>query len=187
MFGDMGRLWTGYDYSVPNQFQGRFSQLKVIGDKQGGGSTRRLRDDLGLIERLRRVVGVPIRVLHVTRNPFDNIARMTVKSQFDLRNTIERYSGLCEGVSAIRGRLSREELLDIRYEDFLEAPSASLAAICRFLGVNAGREYLEDCASIVEPPAKKARDLIDWTEEDRERVSAIIARHTVLEGYSFDS
>ena len=95
MFGNMGRLWTGYDYSVPNQFQGRFTRLKVIGDKQGGGSTRRLREDLGLIERLRRVVGVPIRVLHVTRNPFDNISRMTVNSRFDLQNTIQRYSGLC--------------------------------------------------------------------------------------------
>ncbi len=187
MFGNMGRLWTGYDYSVPNQFQGRFTRLRVIGDKQGGGSTRRLRDDLGLIERLRRVVGVPIRVLHVTRNPFDNIARMTVKSRFDLRNTIERYSGLCDGVSAVRAVLSEDELLDVRYEDFLGDASASLASICKFLGVFAEPDYLRDCASIVEPTAKRARDLVEWTQQDREMVSKIIARHAVLAGYTFDS
>jgi hypothetical protein len=187
MFGDMGRLWTGYDYSVPHQFQGRFTRLKVIGDKQGGGSTRRLRDNLGLIERVRRVVRVPIRVLHVTRNPFDNIARMTVKSRFDLQNTIERYSGLCDGVSAIRASLSKDELLDIRYEDFVASASDSLRSICSFLGVDAGADYLKDCASIVEPTANKARNLVEWTEDDREMVSAIIARHAVLAGYTFES
>lgn len=187
MFGDMGRLWTGYDYSVPNQFQGRFSQLKVVGDKQGGGSTRRLREDLGLIERVRRVFGVPIRVLHVTRNPFDNIARMTVNSRFELRNTIVRYSALCDGVSAIRAHLSVDELLDVRYEDFSASAGTSLASICHFIGVDAGPDYLNDCAAIVEPPTKKARDLVDWTDEDREMVSEIIARHPVLAGYSFDS
>ncbi len=187
MFGDMGRLWTGYDYSVPNQFQGRFTRLRVIGDKQGGGSTRRLRDDLGLIERLRHVVRVPIRVLHVTRNPFDNIARMTSKSRFELRNTIERYAGLCDGVSAIRDRLSPDELIDIRYEDFVSSVPSSLASICNFLGVDAEPGYLQDCASIVESTASKARGIVEWTDEDREMVAEIIARHPVLAGYTFDS
>ena len=70
-------------------------------------------------------------------------------------------------MSKIRGCLSEEELLDVRYEDFSASAPASLASICRFLGVDADPDYLQDCASIVEPTSNKARDLIDWTDEDR--------------------
>ena len=34
VFASMGRKWMGYDYVVPNQFQGRWSRLRVIGDKR---------------------------------------------------------------------------------------------------------------------------------------------------------
>lgn len=35
-----GRVWAGYSYEVPNQWQGRWRNLRVIGDKQGSGVTR---------------------------------------------------------------------------------------------------------------------------------------------------
>src|SRR5213594_4458109 len=37
-----GRKSNVYSYAVPNQWQGRFEKLRVIGDKKGGGSTQRL-------------------------------------------------------------------------------------------------------------------------------------------------
>ena len=35
-FARRGRNWTGYDYAVSGQWQGRFEKLLVIGDKKGG-------------------------------------------------------------------------------------------------------------------------------------------------------
>ena len=38
-----GREYTGYDYSIKGQFQGKVKTLKVIGDKKGNGTIRLIR------------------------------------------------------------------------------------------------------------------------------------------------
>src|SRR4051794_14548092 len=75
-FTDGGRQWMGYEYTVPNQWQGRYERLRVIGDKKGGDSTERLARRPELLDGLRRTVEVPLRAVHVIRNPFDNITTM---------------------------------------------------------------------------------------------------------------
>ena len=188
VFASEGRLWMGYEYSVPNQSQGSFSRLHVIGDKKGAGTTRWLREYPWLLERLRKVVRVPIRVIHVTRNPFDNIARMNLRKQDNAPAlTIERYARTYEGVASIREHLAADEILDIRYEDFLDEPAESLSSMCRFLGVVASPDYLNGCVSIVHPPSERARDLVEWSVAERDRVSRLIAQHGSLKSYSFDS
>ena len=187
MFESMGRRWTDYDYTVPNQFQGSFKRLRVIGDKKGNASAARLVEDPALLDRIRRVVRVPLRILHVTRNPFDNIARMTMRSGFSLPSTIDRYERRCESISMVRDHLAPDEVLEIRYEDVVSSPSESLVSLCGFLGVVADPGYLADCASILRPPARRARDLFEWTSKDCSRVLRIIERHPVLGAYSFSS
>jgi hypothetical protein len=186
-FESMGRQWTGYDYSVPNQFQGSFERLRVIGDKQGGLSVRRLREDPELLERIRRIVRVPVRVLHITRNPFDIIARRKLSNSSSLSTNIDQFSRLCDSNKLVQDRLAPDEFFEMRYEDVVASPSVSLTSLCGFLGVAADPGYLADCASILRPPTQRARDLIEWTDEDRSRVSEIIERHQVLDAYSFSS
>ena len=41
-FGSIERRWHGFDYAVPGGFQGRFTTLRVVGDKHAGRATRRL-------------------------------------------------------------------------------------------------------------------------------------------------
>jgi hypothetical protein len=187
MFESMGRRWTDYDYSVPKQCQGSFTRLRVIGDKKASASTKQLRENPALLDRIRRVVRVPIRVLHVIRNPFDNIARMTLRTGSSLSSNIDRYSWRCESVSLVRDRLAPDELFEIRYEDVVASPSESLTSLCGFLGVAVDPDYLADCAAILRPPAQRARDLVEWTSDDSGRVSKIIERHHVLDAYSFFS
>ena len=55
----------------------------MIGDKKGGNTSRTFAD-VKSRDRLRditTVVGVPVRFLHVIRNPFDNIATMAIRSE----------------------------------------------------------------------------------------------------------
>ena len=79
-FTESGRQWFGYDYRVPGQWQGRVSKLRVIGDKKGGKTTERLGARPDLLERLRRTVEVPVRLVHVVRSPYDNITTMARRS-----------------------------------------------------------------------------------------------------------
>ena len=53
---------------------------KVIGDKKGGHTSKILIDPnkMSKLEEIRQIVRVPMKFIHVTRNPFDNIATMTL-------------------------------------------------------------------------------------------------------------
>ena len=55
---------------------------KVIGDKKGGGTSEILfnQTTLNILEEIRYVVQVPIKFIHVTRNPFDNIATILLRN-----------------------------------------------------------------------------------------------------------
>ena len=202
VFASIGRRWMGYDYVVPHQYQGRWSRLRVIGDKRGHVSTDRLRQRPDLLDRVRRVAGVPIRVVHVTRNPYDNIATMARRAAegqarrtggavpdagTELPAAIGRYAELCSWIDAIRRRLAEDELHDVVYERFVAGPEESLTALCAFLGVDAGASYLADCAGVVWPQVRRARDGVVWSDDDRARVDEVIASYPVLAGYSWTS
>ena len=75
-YNEAGRSSQGYTYDVPGQWQGRFEKLRVIGDKKGGRSSMRLRANPDLLGQVRRVIGLPMRIIHEVRNPFDNIHQL---------------------------------------------------------------------------------------------------------------
>ena len=56
--------------------------LKVIGDKQGGNTALALAQlgNLNVLEEIHQVVQVPMKFIHVHRNPFDNIATMMLRA-----------------------------------------------------------------------------------------------------------
>jgi len=56
-----------------------FSQ--VIGDKKGGVTSQLLVDPsrMSILEEINQVVEVPMKFVHITRNPFDNIATMMLR------------------------------------------------------------------------------------------------------------
>jgi hypothetical protein len=183
--------WTGYDYAVPGQYQGTFTRLRVIGDKKAGQSTRRLANKPRLLGVLRRDAGVPIRVVHIVRNPFDNIAsrgrrqKQDLVGVTDLGPAIEGYRTLTAAVEDIRARLQPDELIDVRYESFVDSPGPQLVELCRFLGVEAPPEYVDACTSLVRS-ASRTRDHVPWSAADRQQVEELIDAHPVLAGYEFD-
>lgn len=186
-FAVFGYQWTGYDYKVPGQFQGTFERLRVMGDKRAGRSTHRLGEHPDLLDALRRTVGVPVRVIHVVRNPYDTITTMAWNSKRTLAPVVARYQRMSAAVDAARSCLDPEELLDIRYESFVEHPEEQLSELCRFLGVTTPFEYLRACASLVEPTSSRSRDRLPWSAGERREVESLIGRRPVLAGYEFDS
>jgi glycosyltransferase involved in cell wall biosynthesis len=185
-FGTMGRTWSGYAYDIPGQYQGRFERLRVIGDKRARSTVLQIAQQPGLLDRLRREVAVPLKVLHVTRNPFDNIATEARRHQMTLGEATSWYQDICEAVAVVRPLLDPSELLDVRYESFATDPRASLAGICRFVGVQPAAEYLDACAGIVWPSTNRTRDAVEWSPDERRGVERLIERFDVLGHYTFD-
>jgi Sulfotransferase family len=185
-FGSIGRTWSGYQYDIPDQYQGRFERLRVLGDKRARSSVLQIAEDPRLLDRLRTRVRVPIRVIHVTRNPFDNIATEARRHKMSLSDATRWYRQICEAVRVVRPLLDPSELLDLPYENFVGDAAASLANLCRFIDVEAPPSYLEACAGIVWPSANRTRDAVDWTPEERAGVERLIEQYEVLAAYTFD-
>jgi hypothetical protein len=185
-FGQIGRTWSGYQYEVPGQFQGRYDRLSVIGDKRARSSVLQIAQRPELLDRVRRVVKVPLSVVHVTRNPFDNIATEARRHNLSLTEATRWYEQICRAVAKVRPLLDPAELVDLRHEDFTGDTGPSLAALCRFVGVEPEPSYLEACAGIVWPSTNRTRDAVPWSAEERQGVERLIATYDVLGSYTFE-
>ena len=186
-----GQSMHGFDYKVPNQWQGRFDKLRIIGDKKAGGSTIQLAKNPKLLHRLRKTVGTEVKFIHVVRNPYDNIVTMCKRSGKGVRKpvlqrVIRRYFERCESNAKLKGLLGNGKVIDVRHELLLEDPKLVLRTLCGFLGLGYDEDYLEDCASIVFKSPHKSRYEGEWNDEMLDAVRAGIRRFDFLKGYSYE-
>ncbi len=186
-FAASGCQGRGYTYAVPNQWQGKVEKLKAIGDKKGGLATQWLTQRPELLAQLRAEVRVPLKLIHVVRNPFDNIATMfTRKHRSSLEESAEMYFSLC---ATVRRTIDEnpQDVITIRHEDVIADPTTELRSLVQFLGLDCTEQYLRDCASIVFSSPKQTRNTVNWPAGLRERVERGIAGYDFLKGYSFVS
>lgn len=180
-----GRRGSKYSYAVPNQWQGRFSRLRVIGDKKGGRSTRRLGDNPDLLAQLRDVVRVPVKIIHVIRNPYDNISTIAKRHDMSLRDAVAFYFSLCDTVTSLKTQIAKEDLFEMRHEAFVANPAEVLSSLCRFLGLEVTVDYVRDCSEIVFQRPRRTRLDAQWNVELRDLVDKGVARFSFLQGYNY--
>jgi hypothetical protein len=185
--GAAGREQTGYPYQVPGGWQGRFERLLVIGDKRGMTSMYRIQRRPELLARLRREVQVPVRYVHVVRNPFDNISTMAKRRDLSLELSAETYFTLCRTVAHVKRSEASDSVMDVRHEMLISDPKGSLGALCRFLGVTASDDYLDRCAAIVFPSPRQTRHEAAWTDQLIQGVQSRMGEFPFLEGYSWEA
>jgi hypothetical protein len=186
-FAGRGSTWSGYRYQVPNQWNGRYSRLRVIGDKKAGDSAFLLRKHPEYIDKLRKVVEVPVKFIHVIRNPYDVISTRSIKSGTSLEASIDYFFYRCESVSSNRRLLERESIIDIRLEEFIKNPESGLISLCRFLGVPANDDYIHDAAGIVFASPNKSRLSVEWPDNLKQLVVDRASHFPFLSGYNFDA
>ncbi len=180
------RRLQAYSWQVPGQWQGRYRDLRVLGDSTSGSVTRTLAAQPALLEKLAGTMGnVKLRFLHLIRNPYDPLSVMMVRGKRTFENALEHYTASCEMLVTLYQKIGAENIFPIRYEDFLQNPQTRLQEICQFLGLQAPPDYLQACAAILHPP-ERTRQLIAWDAAQIAAVAGIIARFDFLQGYSFD-
>ena len=194
-----GHSWkrgSGYTYDVPNQYQGSFEKIRVIGNKHGEFTVRVLAGTPNLLQKLQDVVKVPVKLIHVVRNPFDNIAAFAIKraksrnskvEEADIQAGIDRYFSVCESVMKVKTMADSidAEVLDIRHEDFIKEPKAQLSKLCLWSGVEPSSNYLDDCASVVFESPNQKRHKIQWSENAKQQIESKMRSFPFFEGYTF--
>ena len=189
-FNQAKREWTGYTYFVPNQWNGRYKKLKIIGDKKGSKSTFRIGKDPNLLKKLEKTMDVELKILHITRNPFDNISRIylrkNAKREISLDQCIDFYFSRAKTNHEIIQRVDKSNLMSMKLESLVEDPRKTISEICDFLGMSAPDDYLNDCASIVFPSPKKSRLEVDWEVASISLVQDNIQLYPFLSGYIYE-
>jgi hypothetical protein len=183
-FSAIGRQWTTYDYQVPNQWQGRHERLEIVGDKHGNGATSLLAERPDVLAKLRRTVGVPVKMLHIVRHPLDNIATMSRKYQCTLDEAARTYLALCETNARLCSD-RQNEVLTVHLEDVVRQPQRELLKMLAFLNLPADIGYLTDCASIVFSEPRQSRHSVEWPDETLRHLAAEAKKYWFLDGYSF--
>ncbi len=186
LFTQNGCRWEGYDYQVAGQWQGRFQKLKVIGDKRAGATSESLRHNPELLPKLRQTVGVPVKMIHVVRNPYDNISTQALRRAMSLEDSYELYWNRADANAGLM-RTSVAEIITIRHEEFIANPKEGLKQLVKFLDCECDDKYLSDCIRIVNPSQSKSRLKAKWSPELIKRVQRKINKHSFLQGYSFEN
>ena len=178
---------TNYSYAVRGQRQGRFETLRVVGDKRGGAVTRCIADHPDFLDRVRSLVRVPLRLLHVVRNPFDNIAAISIWHDLSLEAAADFYFAHCETTTGLDSLCDPGELLTVRHEEFVREPAEVLSTICDFLGLSLYPGYLDDCAAVVFASPTNTRRRVDWPGSLIREVVERMGATAVLRGYEFET
>jgi hypothetical protein len=169
-----------YRHNLLGQAKTDASGITLIGDKKGAGTAWQLeRHGLDSIEDFKKYIGVPVRILHVIRNPFDMVAAGMALGREDVSRTI----GI---VSEIRDRCIGADWCDVYYEDLVARPEEEIRRILTFLGLPVVPEHLAHSVEYLYREPHQRRFEIEWPAETRTMVEKLIVRYGYLGRYRWD-
>ena len=161
IFNKDGREYTGYDYSIDGQYQGKVKRLRVLGDKKGNGTFRIIRkypEVLTLLDKF----NVPVKFIHVIRNPYDNIATRAKRNNTSLRFAAKGYFKNMEVITRITQNTTFE-VQHVLLEDLIYKPEATLNSLITSLDLERPTEnYLNACKERLFSKPKETRFDYSW-------------------------
>ena len=183
----------GYSLNIEGSWQGKFTKLKVIGDKSGGrAALEYIRDSekfKKLYQQLAATVKVPIKTLQVVRNPLDMIAthamykgssmrgskaKATPMQKYNNFTILHRSASSILNISQAIMRMVPEmglSPLEVRCEDLIADPAKTISHICQFLDLECSADYLQMCVDKTFKNVSETRHLVEW---DRETLYSLI-------------
>ncbi len=185
--------WSGYSYAVPGQYQGKYTTLKLIGDKRGGKSTLHLMEDFSLYKKLMKLVKCKVKVLHIIRHPLDNISTIILMSlkdnhvpiRTDFEAKIDLYFESVKFNSEIK-RNGNINILDVYHEDLISKPREQLLRILDHLELDPEPSYLNSCIRQVYKEPNLSREKLIWPEDMLSRVHKEMSKYEFLKKYLSD-
>lgn len=170
-----------YIHRLEGQTKPAPEALRVIGDKKGAGTAWQFsRRGLDQIDRFRAYLGVPLKQVHVIRNPFDVVAAGEARGG-------SRFPSLLPVVAEIRRRSRGPDWLDVYHEDLIADAGREMTRVLEFLGLPVIAAHLERCRAHVFVEPHRRRYEAAWPAGRREDVEALIARYDFLGRYAWNT
>lgn len=185
--------WQGYSYHIPGMWQGKHTQLKLIGDKRGATTLKVIKNNPDLLDQAARFCP-NFKLIHVIRNPFDcistRIKRREVKKKRTftdegIKKKIDNFFAQATLIQELK-RSTKNELWDIRFEEMVCHPKREIHRLYDFLGLECKEEYIGKCAKIIHSSPNQSRfKATFWTEELKADVQQKMASFDFLSTYRF--
>lgn len=170
-----------YAHNLPGQAKASASGITVIGDKKGAGTTWQLaRQGIEHLADFKAYVQVPVKILHVVRNPFDIVAAGLARGQ-------EHFAETVAVVSRIRERFGGEDWCDVYYEDVIARPDEEIRRILTYLGLAVDAGHLAHSAEYLYRKPHLRRYEMEWPEGTREKVEELIPQYEYLNRYRWET
>ncbi len=195
----------GYSLGIPDWWQGKYKErLEVIGDKAGGMTAQIYRKNhtafLSTYDDLKKTLaGTPISVIHVLRNPYDNIAAMLLYNVHmkqsvnathkyvndqELTKHINSYFKQVKSVYELIRKTSLN-VIEIHNLNMIFNPKGTMRSICSHLKVECSERYLHMCAKSTYSITSRSRELVQWTDDNIQLVFNKIQAFISLKRYDF--
>ncbi|KAI6655760.1 Sulfotransferase family protein [Oopsacas minuta] len=206
-----------YTLDVPGLYQGHYEDyIQIIGDKSEeiikfmkedlwSRWIRRGSEDILLkLERFQYFVGCPLKIFHIVRNPYDNIA---TKFLYGISGEARKDALLGENKLIIENanlsifvkrhinslqKIRRyidyfgERMLTLHHEDLITNPILSLKIMCNHMEIYCSNSYLEKASKSVFSTAMKSRQSVEWNQDMKTIINTAIQTYTFLNRYSFE-
>jgi hypothetical protein len=174
-----------YEYNIPGQWQGRYRNIKVVGNRNAPVTLDAFSHSPGLHKQLKNKLGSNIRFIHVVRDPFDTISRIEIQNKLSFEDAASWFLSLCKQYSDFSNRLPEQDQLihTIHLEDLISDPKLEISTMLNFLELEVDEEFLSACASIIWSKPSKTREKRAWTAKDRDLVNNISSQFDFLQHY----
>lgn len=186
--GRRGHFDQDYRYAVPGQWQGCFEDLVAIGDVKAGASTEIIGRNPDLLIQLRQLVGIPLRLFHVVRNPFQVIAAIQhQRPEVPIESIVDRYFKRCETNLRVMSD-PFNGVMTLRWEQLLAAPRESLTQLCEHLDLPVDNPYLDACQLVLSEQSSEQtlRVRVPWNQNLVDGIYRQMECYPFLQGYRFE-
>jgi len=156
-----GRLSEGYRYQVGLPPEAKPEPL-VAGDKVWNPALLILHGNPHLLSSLEERLGMPVRLIHAIRNPYDVIATMHRRSGAPIEDRIRWYFMHCEAAAAVRSRQPGDRFLEAHHADLVADPAAELARLLAFVALPPDDSHLEAIRGLLFSRPRRSSENIDW-------------------------
>ena len=186
-----------YVLAIPGSWQGRYdNSISVIGDKSGEMTAQFFRKSkenfTKFYNEMKKTVQVPISIIHIIRNPYDNIATMLlqkvnetgkyVSMEAQIASYFEQVHSVVEMINTVH-----LNVIEVHNSDMIAKPKIVMRTLCDKLRISCSEQFLQVCAHRTFSSESKSRHLVKWTQYLIDVVAQNIQKYDHLKRYTFIS
>ncbi len=165
----MNRPSAGYEYGIDHEPK-RPETIRTVGDKVHNPALLRLHGDPKLLPTMRDMVGVPLRLVHVIRNPLDVVTTMHLRSGAPIIDRMRWYFMHLDAGLSVRAAVGEDDWLDVHLERLISDSVEQISRLTGHLGEPVHEEYLARCRKRIFNAPKFTRDLSIWPSEAKQEL-----------------